>query len=86
MSWNVVATQYVIDRLQQVNLATDRPYIDALVKIEAYVLQGGPKSFSEALAFRALCDRYPKDAQQIVSEIKRQSAKERARAKWGSNP
>lgn len=97
MSWRQVATQYVIDRIQRAALTNDQAYIDALVLIEAYVLRGGPQSWNEAVRWRELCRRYPSDVWAIEAEIDpakaprsqplapkpRESAQERANAKWG---
>lgn len=120
MTWQKVATQYVIERIQASNYDADRAYIQALVQIEAYIQRGGPKSLAEGLVWRDLCQRYPQDVQQIQQELApacaidltrfqqrkaaakaqesrwqhrlvarrtvRQSAAERAWAKWGGRP
>lgn len=74
VTWQEVATQYVIDRIQGANYDTDREYIRALVKIEAYVLRGGPQSFAEAVVWRELCRRYPGDVSRIQKELNPQNA------------
>lgn len=104
MAWQLIATQYAIDRIQQAALTNDQAYIEALVKIESYVQKGGPQSWNEAVAWRELCRRYPADVWAIQTELDpakaarlqqpnprpaprpRESAHERALAKWGLKP
>lgn len=95
MAWQLVATQYAIDRIQRAALTNDQAYIEALVQIEAYVLKGGPQSWNEAVAWRELSRRYPAEVWAIQSELDpdrlplsqptapKASAQERAMVKWG---
>jgi hypothetical protein len=69
MSWKVIRTQFIKDRMKETSWE-DCGYINDLASIERTILSGGPKSSIAAQMHHSRKSKYPIEAECIAKEIK----------------
>lgn len=60
---------FVRNRIRGSSWTDDREYIDRLVKLECYILNG-PRCFADALQYRHLKEKYRTEWEKIYQELK----------------